>query len=36
MEALVGEDQSKKKGATWLLARSDARVERVRYWPPLA
>jgi 8-oxo-(d)GTP phosphatase len=36
MEALVGEDQPKRKGATWLLARSDARVERVRYWPPLA
>lgn len=36
MEALVGEDAPRKKGATWLLARQDGAVRRVRYWPPLA
>lgn len=35
MEALVGEDQPKRKGATWLLARSAAAVKPIRYWPPL-
>jgi 8-oxo-dGTP diphosphatase len=36
MEALVGEGQPKKKGATWLLARSGGAVRAVRYWSPLA
>jgi 8-oxo-dGTP diphosphatase len=36
MEALVGEGQPKKKGATWLLARDGAAVRHLRYWPPFA
>ena len=35
MEALVGEGQPKKKGATCLLARDGAAIRHVRYWPPL-
>ena len=35
MEALVGEGQPKKKGATWLLAREGGTLRHVRYWPPL-
>jgi 8-oxo-dGTP diphosphatase len=35
VEALVGEGEPKKKGAAWLLARSDATVRKLRYWPPL-
>jgi 8-oxo-dGTP pyrophosphatase MutT (NUDIX family)/phosphohistidine phosphatase SixA len=36
MEALVGEDAPKKKGATWLLTRDGGAIRQVRYWPPLA
>jgi 8-oxo-(d)GTP phosphatase len=36
MESLVGEDAPKKKGSTWLLARHERGVQRLRYWPPLA
>ena len=36
MEALVGEDAPRKKGATWLLAREGDAIRQVRYWPPLA
>jgi 8-oxo-dGTP diphosphatase len=36
MEALVGEGEPKKKGSTWLLARQDRGIRRLRYWPPLA
>jgi 8-oxo-(d)GTP phosphatase len=36
MEALVGEREPKKKGATWLLTRARGAVRRVQYWPPLA
>jgi 8-oxo-(d)GTP phosphatase len=36
MESLVGEDAPKKKGSTWLLARQERGVQRLRYWPPLA
>ena len=36
MEALVGEGEPKKKGATWLLTRDRGAVRRVQYWPPLA
>jgi phosphohistidine phosphatase SixA/ADP-ribose pyrophosphatase YjhB (NUDIX family) len=36
MEALVGEGQPKKKGATWLLARKGDAITPIRYWPPLA
>ena len=36
MEALVGEGEPKKKGATWLLTRHGAALRRLRYWPPLA
>ena len=35
MEALVGEGQPKRKGATWLLARGEGAIRAVRYWPPL-
>ena len=35
MEALVGEGEPKKKGATWLLARAGGAIRPVRYWPPL-
>jgi len=35
MEALVGEDEPKKKGSTWLLARRERGIQPVRYWPPL-
>jgi 8-oxo-dGTP diphosphatase len=36
VEALVGEGEPKKKGSTWLLAREEAGIRPVRYWPPLA
>jgi 8-oxo-dGTP diphosphatase len=36
MEALVGAEAPKKKGAIWLLAREDRVLRQVRYWPPLA
>jgi hypothetical protein len=36
MEALVGEEAPRRKGATWLLAREGSTVRQVRYWPPLA
>ena len=35
MEALVGEGEPKKKGATWLLARNGGAIRPVRYWAPL-